>query len=99
MDKIYRVSLSLDANGFRQITREINVKITDKCFIGDGYRIRKDELMRINTSFVETYKWMKYYTYCIDGDQEKSIDMLKTHIIEKLKGYKSELDVLLKYIQ
>ena len=54
--------------------------------------------MLIDTMFVETHTSLRYYTYCLEGQQQKALDKLKSHIIEKVKKYKEEIDLLYSYI-
>jgi hypothetical protein len=95
---IFKVIGWLDQKGFDKRIREIEVTETDKSFVGDGKRISKVNLMKIDTMFVENHKSMRYFTYCVDGEQQKALDMIKQHIIDKAKTYKSEIDFLITYI-
>lgn len=54
--------------------------------------------MKIDTMFVENHKSMRYYTYCSDGEQQNALDMIKQHIIDKVKTYKSEIDALMQFV-
>jgi hypothetical protein len=85
MCRIFKVGGWLDAKGFGKRINEIEVTETDKSFIGDGKRISKDKLMKIDTIFVENHKSIRYYTYCRDGEQQDALNMIKKHIIDKSK--------------
>jgi len=98
MCRIFKVAGWLDPKGFDKRIYEIEVTETDKSFVGDGKRISKDKLMKIDTMFVENHKSMRYYTYCGDGEQQKALDMIKQHIIDKVKTYKSEIDALMQFV-
>lgn len=95
---IYRVSMSLDPNGLSSRVSEIEVKETSKSFVAERMRINKERLMRVDTSFIETSRIIRYYTYCREGDQQQALDMLKAHIIEKIKTYKMEVDTLYSFV-
>jgi hypothetical protein len=97
--KIFKVSGFLDKRGFNYRVQEIEVTESAKSFVGEGKRISKDKIMKIDTIFFENHKSMRYFTYCLDGEQQKSLDMIKQHIIEKLKTYKSEIDALMEFIK
>lgn len=98
MCRFFKVAGWLDPKGFDKRIHEIEVTETDKSFVGDGKRISKDKLMKIDTIFVENHKSMRYYTYCIDGEQQKALDMIKQHIIDKVKTYKAEIDALMQFV-
>lgn len=90
--KIYKISGSIDRSGTRKRITEMELKECGKSYVGDGIRINKDKLMKLDTIFNETHKLINYFTYCIDGDQQKALDMIKNHIIKKVEQYKSEID-------
>ena len=96
--KIFKIGGSLDSRGFKKYIQEIEVTETEKQFTGKNTRINKNKLMQIDTICVENHKTLKYFTYCIDGDQQKALDMIKKHIIERVKEYKSEIDILVNNI-
>lgn len=95
---IFKVSGWLDTKGFDKRIHEIKVTETNKSFVSNNKRISKDKLLKIDTIFVENHKSMRYFTYCKDGDQQKALDMIKQHIIDKVKIYKSEIDAIMKFI-
>ena len=95
---IFKVAGWLNLKGFDKRIQKIQAIEKDKCFISDKKRISKDKFMKIDTIFVENHKSMRYFTYCKDGEQQKALDMIKQHIIEKAKTYKSEFDILMQYI-
>lgn len=96
--RIYKVAGWLDFKGFDKRIFEIESKETNKSFFADGKRISKDKLLKIDTMFVENHKSMRYFTYCRDGDQQKALDMIKAHIVDKIKTYKSEIDSLIAFV-
>jgi hypothetical protein len=96
--KIFKVAGFLDSKGFDKRIFEIEAKETDKSFVAEGKRINKDKLMKIDTIFIENHMSMRYFTYCLDGDQQKALDIIKQHIISKLRIYKSEIDALIKFV-
>lgn len=95
---LYKISSGLDYRGFREKIYPIKCKETDKSFISDGLRVSKDKLMKIDTIFVENHKFISYHTYCLEGDKERAAEMLRAHVIEKIKAYKSEVDNLFSFI-
>ena len=97
--KIYKITGWLDLRGYAERIREIEVTETDKSFLGDGSRISKDKLLTINTIYHENHASMRYYTYCRDGDQQKSLEMIKQHIVGKITTYKSEIDALMESVR
>lgn len=97
-DKIYKVSVLLDSKGFENKIQEISVKETNKSFVGEGCRIAKDKLMKIDTMFRENHLFLKYFMYCKDGQQEEATLLLKQHIIKQTQYYKTTIDILYSYI-
>ena len=91
---ILKIGVSLTSNGLKQTVREMNVKETDKSFVGDGQRISKDKLMKIDTIFIENHRMINYFTYCMVEDKDKAIEMLRAHVKQKVMTYKSEIDAL-----
>lgn len=96
--RIFKVSGWLDPRGFDKRIYEIKVKETEKSFISDEKRISKDKLMKVDTIFIETHKSIRYFTYCKDGEQQNALDLIKQHIINKVKIYKAEIDILMQYV-
>lgn len=96
--RIYKVAGWLDFKGFDKRIFEIECKETDKSFVADGKRISKDKLLKIDTMFFENHKSIRYFTYCRDGEQQKALDMIKAHIVDKIKTYKSEVDSLIAFV-
>ncbi len=96
--RIFKVAGWLDFKGFDKRIFEIESKETDTSFVADGKRISKDKLMKVDTIFVENHKSMRYFTYCRDGEQQKALDLIKAHIVEKIKTYKSEVDALFSFV-
>ena len=90
---IYKVSCWVDFNGKGFHITENKAKETKKCYSWTGYRISKDKLMQIDTAFIEYHNSVKYYTYCLAGDQQKALDKLKSHIIAKIKRYKKDIEI------
>jgi hypothetical protein len=96
--RIFKVAGWLDFKGFDKRIFEIEAKETEKSFVADGKRISKEKLMKVDTIFVENHKSMRYFTYCMDGEQQKALDLIKAHIVEKIKTYKSEVDALIAFV-
>ena len=96
-NKLYKVSSSLETSGYKTKIREYEVKTTPKCYVCDieNIRINKDRIMKIDTIMVENHSSIRYFIYCLNGQQEEALSMLKKHITDKIIEYKSEID--LKY--
>lgn len=71
---------------------------TAKSFVGGGKRISKEKLMKIDTIWIENHRLIHYHTFCVEGQQQAAIDMLKAHVIAKANQYKAELDAILEII-
>jgi len=95
---IFKVDGWIDQRGLGKRVREIEVTETDKSFTAKGIRISKDKLLKIDSKFVETHRSIRYFTYCRDGEQQMALNMIKQHIVDKVKMYKSEIDILSSYI-
>ncbi len=95
---IYKVSGILDKRGFDKRIDKIEVVETSKSFVGEGKRISKDKLMKIDSVIFDNHRVLRYFTYCEDGKQQEALYLLKAHIIAKVKQYKSEIDLLHAYI-
>lgn len=96
--RIFKVAGWLDFKGFDKRIFEIKAKETDNSFVADGKRISKNKLMKIDTISVENHKSMRYFTYCREGEQQKALDLIKAHIVDKIKTYKSEVDALIAFV-
>ena len=95
---IYLVRTWLDGRGFDKKSFGIEVVEKDKCYVGEGKRISKDKIMKTDTVLVEKSSMLRYHTYCLEGQQEEAFEMLRSHIIEKVKKYKEEIDLIYSYI-
>ena len=92
------ITASLSKDGFRsdEIVRECTE--TSKSFLCEGRRVSKDKLMQIQTRFVETHRSLKYYMYCFPADKERAAKILRDYITQKALTYKSEIEVICKFI-
>lgn len=97
--QIFVVMGWLDDRGFGARIREIPVKETSKSFVAQGRRIGKDRLMKVDTHIIENHKNIRYFTYCLDGEQQQALNMIKAHIIDKIKTYKQEVDALYSFVR
>jgi len=95
---IFKILGWLDSKGFGYNIIKIEAKESDKSFIKNGKRISKDKLLKIDTIYNENHKTIRYITYCRDGEQQKALDIIKAHIIKKVKQYKSEIDELYQFV-
>jgi len=96
--KLFKIVGAIDKEGLQKRVIEIEVEETAKSYVGDGRRVSKDKLMKIDAIFHENHTSIRYYTYCLDGDQQKALDMLKVHVIGKVLQYKQEIDLLVSFI-
>lgn len=93
--KLFRVAYWIDEKGLRFKVREMeDVKETDKSFLTEGRRINKDRLMKIDTSFIENHKSIRYFIYCRENEIVEALSKLKEHIEKRVHQYKVEIDSL-----
>lgn len=91
---LYRVGTWFNKEGGTiRITRSI-FKDTGKNFVGNGRRIPKDKILKVDTMFAERHTVISYHTYCYENQQEAAIKMLKNHVGFKINQYKEEIDQL-----
>ena len=95
---VYKVNVWVDFNGKGFRVSENKAKETGKCYSWTGHRVSKDKLMQIETMFYENHDSIRYYTYCLEGDQQKALDMLKTHVCAKVNKYKEEIEILAGFL-
>lgn len=95
---LYRVSVSIDSRGINIKVRPIEAKETKNSYTSEGLRIPKSDLMSIKTIFVESHTAIRYYSYCLEQDIEKTTELLKDNCFEKVKQYKAEIDELYQVI-
>ncbi len=95
---IFKVVGWLTIKGFDKRIHELEVIETAQSFIAEHRRISKNKLLAINTVLMENHKNLRYHTYCMECDQQKALDLIKQHIIDKVLTYKSEIDSLVKYL-
>lgn len=96
--RIYKVSGWLDLKGFEKRILELEAKETDKLFISEGRKINKNKMLKIDTIFFENHMSIRYFTYCLEDDKQKALDLIKDHIISKINIYKKEIDILHSYV-
>ena len=83
MNKLFRVSASAFPDSHGISVKEIEVeKETDKCYFFDNQRIKKTELTKPCTKFMDTALFKSYYTYCNESD----IDSSKLELIELVQS-------------
>lgn len=98
--KIYYIRGSLTKNGFKSSVLEIECTEKPKTFhTKNNSVISKDKIMNIKTDILESHKMFFYYTYALEGDQQKALDMIKSTIIEKVNKIKAEFDEILKWLK
>ncbi len=99
MMQLFKITVFIDSRGLHKRIQDINVEEKGKSYFGEGKRINKDKLMKIDTMFFENHTSIRYFTYCLDGEQQKALNMLKKHVTDKVMQYKSEIDVLVSYLK
>lgn len=95
---IYYVVGGLDKKGFSYRVEPIDCEETNKTYVSYNGRINKNKMMVIDSSILDNHKWQHFYTYCLDGQQQDALDMIKNHIIKNVKKIKSEIDELYKWL-
>lgn len=88
--KLFKIHISVEKSGVRKEAVERKMKDTGKSFVGEGRRIPKDSILKIQTAH-ETVYYMSYYTYCFEGDQEKALTVLRDHVQKKVSEYKQQI--------
>ena len=95
---LYKIHAWVDKHGKGYRIIKGTYKETGKSYSGYGQRISKDKLMKADTFFIETHNIIRYFTYCLEGDQQKALDLLKNHINSKVKKYKDEIDLIVSIL-
>ena len=96
---IYKVSGSLSKDGFKHKVYPIEVSESKACYISLAKkRINKSKLMKIDEFFRGSHKMIHLYTYCVEGEQQNALNLLKAEIIDRAKTIKAELDELIKHL-
>lgn len=90
---------SLDLKGWSHSIYPISVLEKEKSFIGEGTKITKDRLLKVEAMIKETHKKLMYFTYCREGEQQQCLDAIKSHIIQKVEIYKSEIDTMASFLK
>lgn len=95
---IFKIKCRLSNEGFVVNISEISVTESDKSFLKKGLRVSKNDLMKIHSLVMERHDRISYYTYCLEDQQDKATEILKSHISQKVNQYKSEIDTLMSFI-
>lgn len=95
---IFLVKGSLNRDGFKHSVKEIMTKETNKSYVSPNKRISKDNLMVPRTLIIQNHRNYFYYTYCLNGDQQKALDIINSLIIEQVSKIKMELDEVLVHL-
>jgi hypothetical protein len=96
--RIYYIAGKLDTKGFSHRIEPIDCDETKKMYVTPTKRISKDKIMKIDTQVIESHRWQHFFTYCLEGQQQDALNMLKSHIIENITRIKSEVDALCKWL-
>jgi hypothetical protein len=96
---IYKVWGGLDKRGLSSRIEPIEVEEKPKCYVGEGNRINKDRMMKIDSMFREQHNMLRFYTFCLEGQQQDALDMIKNHVVAKVNLFKSEVEVLYNFIK
>ena len=96
---IHKVYGSLSKDGFKHKVYPIEVSESKACYISlSKKRINKARLMQIDEFFKGSHELIHLYTYCIEGEQQNALNLLKAEIIDRAKKMKAELDELIKHL-
>jgi hypothetical protein len=96
--RIYFIAGKLDKNGFSHRIEPIDCEETKKMYLTPTKRISKDKIMKIDTRLLESHTWQHFFTYCLEGQQQEALNMLKAHIIKNITRIKSEVEELCKWL-
>lgn len=108
---IFIVKIILTEKGFRykSIDEIKGFKENNSSFI-KGYTddpfhywvIKKNKILVPKLGWVADrnlmFKSFSCKTYCLDGDQDKAINIIKKHLSEEIMKQKSRIDSMIKYI-
>jgi hypothetical protein len=97
--KIFKVSGSIDKIGLRHKVVEFEAVETDKCYFFDSMRLNKEKIMVIDSIYRNDSAFISYHTYCLDGDQQKALDIIKEMIIDRVNTLKSQIDNLVNILE
>ncbi len=95
---IYKAIVTLGKDGWNETIKELNVTETEKSFVGEGRRIGKEKLMRVDTIFLESHKHYIYFAYCLEGQQQQALYSLKEKILEMASKHLQEINAVQKHI-
>lgn len=57
-------------------------------------RIEKDKLLEIGSYTYESPWMLHYHTFCLEGDRQKAIELLKQHINQRVQDMKDQLNTI-----
>jgi hypothetical protein len=95
---IYLVTMQLDKNGFSDKIYSIDCTETTKMYVTRSKRIAKEKIMKIDSNIIPNHRWQNFFTYCLEGQQQEALDMLRSRIIDNVKTIKSEVDELFAFV-
>ena len=106
---IYLVIVKLDKNGFSNRIEPINCVESKKTYVKHSNdelldsawipkRIAKNKIMKIDNNIIPNHRWQHFFTFCLEGQQQEALDMLRSHIIDDVKRIKSEVDELFAFV-
>src|ERR1035437_7371908 len=86
--KIYKISGGLDLQGWSRSVEAIEVEQKPKTYVTTrgrygNSRYEKKDFMAILSNYGSRHNYYSFYTYCLEGQQQEALDMIKKHIIDK----------------
>lgn len=96
--RIYLVTMRLDKNGFSHQIHSIDCTETTKMYVTHSKRIAKEKVMKIDSHIIPNHRCQHFFTFCLEGQQQEALDMLRLHIIDEIKTVKSEVDKLFAFV-
>lgn len=96
--KILRIGLTLDRTGYTATRREYNADEKGKSYVWLGTRLAKDKILKVDTQFHNFGATKGFHVFCLEGQQEQAIEILKTEIRKAVDKLKDELGQVISHI-
>jgi hypothetical protein len=99
LHRILKISVLFSTHGYKNYISHHMMTETSKMFVGEGRRIRKDDLLKVDSIINNRHNFVKFYVYCKDSDQEMALHMVNKQVFESVKKYKEEMDAMWESVQ
>jgi len=96
--ELYRVNLRLNSSGYRKWIDVIQVRETNKSFVGSGKRIDKSKILVLDSMFIQRHNLISYYTYCKKEDISTAVDLIKKRIVAMAKQFNEECNQMFSHV-